>query len=135
MSSSVSLKDASARTTLAEAFKRAAQRVAVLHHPNLVEIYELGVIDGQYYAATELVDGPSLAEVLDEHQHTLRPFDLALGLEVLDALRNVLICIHNAPGPDGRRGSITHGRPRRSRWCSPTTDLLSSSMSAKRKAM
>lgn len=101
--------EASEDPNLVNAFRRAAQRVAVLHHPNLVEIYELGVIDGQYYAATELVDGPSLAELLEESWRTDRPLELAFGLEVLDALCNVLLCIHNAPGPDGRRGSITHG--------------------------
>src|SRR5688500_17387223 len=38
-------------------FLREAQTVAELNHTNIVQVYELGEVDGQYYIAMEYVDG------------------------------------------------------------------------------
>ena len=37
-----------------------------IHHPNLVAIYDVGQIGGACYLAMELIEGPSLAEVIDD---------------------------------------------------------------------
>ena len=43
-------------------FMREAQAVAALKHPNIVQIYDVGEVDGRPYFTMELVDGGSLAD-------------------------------------------------------------------------
>jgi hypothetical protein len=45
-------------------FQREAQAVACLQHPNIVQIYEVGEVQGQVFLALEFVDGPSFAHYL-----------------------------------------------------------------------
>ena len=45
-------------------FYAEARAAGSLQHPNIVGIHEVGEIDGQHYFAMDLVDGPSLAEVI-----------------------------------------------------------------------
>jgi serine/threonine protein kinase len=48
-----------------ELFVREAKTLVQMSHPNLVPVYELGVIDGVYFLAMEWVEGATVAELLD----------------------------------------------------------------------
>jgi serine/threonine protein kinase len=45
-------------------FRREAEAAAKLHHTNIVPIYATGEEDGTHFYAMELIDGPSLDQVI-----------------------------------------------------------------------
>jgi len=45
-------------------FKREAQSIAALQHPNIVQIYDVGEVDGRAYFTMELVGGGSVSQKL-----------------------------------------------------------------------
>jgi eukaryotic-like serine/threonine-protein kinase len=64
-----------------ERFQREAEAVARLRHPNVVQIYDIGDVDGRPYFTMELVDGGSLAQKLaGTPQPALQAAELAVTL-------------------------------------------------------
>jgi serine/threonine protein kinase len=53
-----------ATSNAVQRFHREAEAAAKLHHSNIVPIYAIGAENGSYFYAMELVEGPSLDEVL-----------------------------------------------------------------------
>src|SRR6185436_14649976 len=51
-----------------ERFRREAQMMARLKHPNIVQIFEVGEHDGQPFLVLEFVAGPSLGDQLQDPQ-------------------------------------------------------------------
>jgi serine/threonine protein kinase len=47
-------------------FEQEARAVAALNHPNILAVHDIGAQDGTHYIVTELLDGRSLREQLDE---------------------------------------------------------------------
>ncbi len=50
-----------------ERFKKEAQVVASLNHPNIVTIYEINSFKGQHYLSLEFLEGETLREKLNKH--------------------------------------------------------------------
>jgi WD40 repeat protein len=71
-----------------ERFRREAEAVAALRHPNIVAIYEIAEFDGQQFFSMDYVDGQSLAERL-----RLGPFEPRRSAEVV---RDIAQAIHYA---------------------------------------
>ncbi len=72
--------------TVVERFQREARSAAALSHPNVVRIYDTGREDGIVWLVMELVDGPSLRDVL-QRREPLDPVVVgALGEQVARAL-------------------------------------------------
>lgn len=63
-----------------------ARIASQLHHPNIVQIYDLGVVDGTFFIAMEFVEGYDLRQVCKhgvEHNHFLsRPLAVHIISEV-----------------------------------------------------
>jgi tRNA A-37 threonylcarbamoyl transferase component Bud32 len=47
-------------------FEREAQAVAALRHPNIVQMYDFGDVEGVYYMVMEYIDGNDLGRYMDE---------------------------------------------------------------------
>jgi eukaryotic-like serine/threonine-protein kinase len=60
------LKEKSSSPEFIEMFANEARISALLHHPNIVQIYEFGQIDGSYFLAMEYLRGKDLLSVLRE---------------------------------------------------------------------
>lgn len=48
-----------------ERFRREAEAAAGLQHPNVVAVFDRGDVDGTYYIAMQLLEGPSLKDLID----------------------------------------------------------------------
>src|SRR5687768_13933829 len=49
-------------------FEQEACAAGALNHPNILSIYDVGTHDGAPYVVSELLQGETLREALDEHQ-------------------------------------------------------------------
>src|SRR5262249_31608119 len=67
-----------------------AETLARLQHPNVVQIYEVGVSDGRAYFAMEYVPGPSLAERLDG-----LPQSIPASVRLLETLARAIHAVHS----------------------------------------
>ena len=68
-----------------ERFLREAEAVAGLHHPNVVNLYDVGEVDGRPYFTMEFIEGGSLARKLAEGPMPARQA-AALVAQVTDAI-------------------------------------------------
>jgi CHASE2 domain-containing sensor protein/tRNA A-37 threonylcarbamoyl transferase component Bud32 len=66
-------------------FQREAKAVAQLNHPSIVTIFEFGDWEGSSYIAMELLDGPALDKLLQEHRLPWKAVR-AWGLQLAEAL-------------------------------------------------
>jgi serine/threonine protein kinase len=64
-------------------FRREAEIVARLQHPNIVQIHAIGEHDGRPYFTMELVNGINLAEWLKQRHEPIPPHDAAALVETL----------------------------------------------------
>ena len=92
---------------------------SVLQHANIVQIFELGEIDGVYYIAMEWVDGPDLLRILtDCTRYTIR-MKGELALFMVSEICKGLAYAHSATDTRGRPLHIIH------RDVSPSNVLIS----------
>ncbi|MEQ9499796.1 MAG: protein kinase [Deltaproteobacteria bacterium] len=100
-------------------FIEEAKLCVALRHPNIVQVYDLGEIDLQYFIAMEYVDGRDLLKTLAAcgKKKIGFPTDIALYI-VMEVLKG-LDYAHKLSGPDGQPLGIIH------RDVSPSNVLLS----------
>ncbi len=72
-------------------FRREAETVSALNHPNIITIHELGSVDDQQFISTELIEGETL------RRHISRgPISLADALDVAIQIASALGAAHRA---------------------------------------
>ena len=70
-----------------EYFRREAQIVAGISHPNIVAVYDVGNTGGRHYMIMEYIEGRTLEQVLFDNGRGLPPADVArMALELAEAL-------------------------------------------------
>jgi eukaryotic-like serine/threonine-protein kinase len=84
-------------------FVREARAVAKLHHPNIVEVFDVSEPDErERYLVVELVEGSSLRKFLAEHRTIPAEVAAALTIEVADGIQHAHQCgvIHRDIKPE-----------------------------------
>src|SRR5450432_4017494 len=79
-----------------------------LSHSNIVQVLDLGEVDGRYFLALELVDGWTLDRTLKRAQAAGVPFAPALALYVTAEVCRALAYAHAKASRDGQPLGIVH---------------------------
>ena len=102
-----------------ERFLDETRVAASLSHGNIVQVFEVGEVDGEYFMAMEFVDGMDLKEAFHRLRATNRRMPEDLAVFVLVEVAKALSYAHEKRGPDGKPLGIVH------RDVSPANLLLS----------
>ncbi len=100
-------------------FLNEARLSATLHHPNIAQVYDIGVEDGDYFFSMEYIHGEDLGRLHATGIENGVPMSLDAALTLVAGLCAGLHYAHTKAGPDGRRLEIVH------RDVSPSNVLVS----------
>jgi serine/threonine protein kinase len=75
-------------------FQREGQAIAALHHRNIVQVYDLDVLDGIYFMVMEYVSGETLAHRLDQLRRRGERMPLHDVLDIVGAVGEALHYAH-----------------------------------------
>jgi serine/threonine-protein kinase len=81
---------------------------AMLKHPNIVEVFEAGVVGEVYYLAMEYVDGRDLALILARCRERKIFLPVNFAVHIAMAVLGALSYAHEARGPTGMHLHIVH---------------------------
>jgi serine/threonine protein kinase len=96
-----------------------ARLAATLHHPNVIQVYDIGITDGLYYFTMEYVHGQDLAAIIATARGQRRGMKLEHSIAIVAAVAAGLHHAHEQVGPLGTALDIVH------RDVSPTNILVS----------
>jgi serine/threonine-protein kinase len=85
-----------------------AKLSADLVHGNIVQIYQLGQLDGEYFIAMEFIKGVTLRALIDRHRQMTTPMSPALAAYIASRVCRALDFAHNYVDRFGRRLDIVH---------------------------
>jgi serine/threonine-protein kinase len=91
-----------------QAFVHEAQLASRLQHPNIAQAYDLGKIDGTYFIAMELVQGPTLAQIIAQSRRAAGAVPLPIALEILIQLCDALDHAHELRDAGGKSLDLVH---------------------------
>ena len=93
---------------LVKAFIDEARLAALLQHENIVQIYDFGSIDGEYFIAMEYLSGKDLRKLTDKAKKTAVPLGLENTLYIISHICSGLDYSHNLKDLQGRPLNIIH---------------------------
>jgi serine/threonine protein kinase len=96
------------REKLRSLFVEEAKVSFLLNHPNIVQTYDIGEIDGHTFLVLEYVDGAGLERVLERLAELARPMPVALALYIGAQVARGLEYAHSFVDHDGRVVPIVH---------------------------
>lgn len=81
---------------------------ALLNHPNIVSLYDLGKLDDMYFMAMEYVDGLNAAELMTRAARKQKAIPLGVSVAIVSATAHALDYAHHTPALDGNPLSVIH---------------------------
>lgn len=89
-------------------FIQEARIAALLNHPNIVQAFDFGEVNGEYFLALEFVEGASLGSVVKELRARGSVAPLPVALHVGISMCEALAYAHAAKGTDGLPLNLVH---------------------------
>ena len=89
-------------------FVEEAQIAITLAHSNIVPVYEMGLVDEQYFLAMEYVEGRDLREIINRCRERRETLDPDLCLLLIREVANGLAYAHRRTDEDGRPIDLVH---------------------------
>ena len=85
-----------------------AKLSANLIHGNVVQIFQLGEIAGDYFMTMEFIQGPTLRSIIDRHAELGAPIPQPIAAYIVSRVCRALDFAHNFIDTTGRRLDIVH---------------------------
>jgi serine/threonine-protein kinase len=85
-----------------------AKLQCALQHPKIVQVFEFGEVEGQYYIALEYVDGMDALGLLRACAHRRQRLPTRLAVHIACEILDALDYAHSQRGPDGAPLGIVH---------------------------
>jgi serine/threonine-protein kinase len=79
-----------------------------LHHPNIVEVYELGKVGDEFYLSMELVDGFDLVRLLNTCLKAKKPLPVELSCHIAVKMAEALAYAHDLKDIENKPLAIVH---------------------------
>jgi serine/threonine protein kinase len=98
----------SAKPRYVKRFLNEAKTLARLNQANIVQILDMGVIDGEYYLALEYIEGRNVAYILSKAARSGRLPSLELALHVVLEVARGLAYSHRKKSPAGEPLMLVH---------------------------
>ncbi len=95
------LPDLAGRPEYVNMFLDEARIAASLNHPNIVQVYDIDAVDGQYFMTMEYLRGHDLRFVLKELRRSGAGMPLPLALRIVSEVAGGLQYAHERRGFDG----------------------------------
>lgn len=90
------------------AFAIEARLHTAVRHPNVVEVFEAGEVDGDPYLAMEYVAGLDAFQLMRKSQADREPFPPGVAIYMAREVCKALACIHRLRDEEGRSLGIVH---------------------------
>lgn len=85
-----------------------AKLVVQLSHANIVQVFDLGVVDDDYFISMEYIDGVNLRQLMEKAIELKQKIPEELCLYIASEICKGLDYAHNKRGPDGNPLQIVH---------------------------
>jgi tetratricopeptide (TPR) repeat protein/tRNA A-37 threonylcarbamoyl transferase component Bud32 len=102
------LSHLTAQENLVNAFIEEAKLAALLQHQNIVQIYDFGCMDGDYFIAMEHLFGKDLRLIMDKSEERGRPLTLEYALYIASRVCEGLDYAHHLKDLEGNPLHIIH---------------------------
>lgn len=93
---------------LVTSFIDEAKLAALLHHQNIVQIYDFGSVEKSYFIAMEYLFGKDLRAVMEKAKHDGSPLSLEHALYIISRVASGLHYAHNLKDFQGKPLNIIH---------------------------
>jgi serine/threonine protein kinase len=102
------LSELSQTADFREMFIREARIGAMLNHPNIVQVYDFGNVEGHYFLAMEYLRGHDVLAIMKRLHDLKRQFPVPVAAFVAHEVASCLGYAHGLTDPDGRSLDIVH---------------------------